>query len=141
MTATIRTTRRHLCLCFLSVASFCIEFRFTAAFLPSHPLFAVTKTLSKRTFSTIVYSNRKNEDEDDEDDEDDMIDVESLGNWRDFRRSLGQSFSSSSSVSEKLPSLSVSTENEALLATQNEELALEYRSGVWAHETSVVRFI
>jgi hypothetical protein len=101
----------------------------------------VTKTLSKRTFSTIVYSNRKNEDEDDEDDEDDMIDVESLGNWRDFRRSLGQSFSSSSSVSEKLPSLSVSTENEALLATQNEELALEYRSGVWAHETSVVRFI
>ncbi|GAX12459.1 hypothetical protein FisN_24Hh033 [Fistulifera solaris] len=66
-----------------------------------------------------------------------MIDVDSLGNWRDFRRSLGQSFSSSSSVPEIRPATSVSTENEAVLATQNEELALEYRNGVWAHETSV----
>ncbi len=141
ITATIRTTRRDLCLCFLSIASFCIEFRFTSAFLPNHPLFAVANTLSKRAFSSQVYNNRRHEDDDDEDNEDDMIDVDSLGNWRDFRRSLGQSFSSSSSVPEIRPATSVSTENEAVLATQNEELALEYRNGVWAHETSVVRFV
>ena len=90
------------------------------------------------------------EEEYDDDDDDDMIDVDSLGDWRAFRRSLAaNSSSSSSSEQERLtvpsqvaaPSRSktVSRENEELLETQSRELADEYRKGVWAHETSVVR--
>lgn len=94
-------------------------------------------------------------DDDDDDDDDEFIDTESLGNWRNFRRSLtmagsataaedGSSLardveSSSSSSSKGTSTVSVSKENEELLAAQNQELHQEFKSGVWAHGTSTVR--
>jgi len=76
--------------------------------------------------------------EEEEDDDDDMIDPDSLGDWRAFRRNLAVS-SSDPKKEEKTPSKrSVSRQNEELLSSQNEELANEYKTGVWAHETSTV---
>jgi hypothetical protein len=61
----------------------------------------------------------------------DEIDVDSLGDWRVFRRNLaGLTTQESGSPG--------CTENEQVLRKQNEALANEYHSGVWAHETSTV---
>lgn len=72
-----------------------------------------------------------------------MIDVESLGNWRDVRRSLGKSFAFESTQEQPFVATelqqAIRSENEAVLQTQNEELAHEYRTGVWAHEIALVR--
>lgn len=61
--------------------------------------------------------------------EDDEIDPDSLGDWRAFRRSLAG----------LTTTVAGCIENERVLRTQNEALADEYRTGVWAHETSTVR--
>lgn len=66
---------------------------------------------------------------DDDEDDDDYIDTEALGDWRDFRRTLVPSGSS----------VKICEENEQVLASQSPELAAEYRTGVWAHETPTVR--
>jgi hypothetical protein len=60
---------------------------------------------------------------------DDEIDVDSLGDWRAFRRNLA------GLTTQESPGC---TENEQVLRKQNEALANEYHSGVWAHETSTV---
>jgi hypothetical protein len=57
------------------------------------------------------------------------IDVDSLGDWRVFRRNLA------GLTTQESPGC---TENERVLRKQNEALANEYHSGVWAHETSTV---
>ena len=79
-------------------------------------------------------------EEEDDDDDDEMIDPDSLGDWRAFRRNLAVS-STDPEKTKKTPSKqSVSRQNEELLKSQNEELAKEYTTGVWAHEVSTVRF-
>ena len=85
-------------------------------------------------------------EDDDDDEDDDEIDLDSLGDWRDFRRSLNLQQeeevgdgSKKEVKTKRLPKL-VSKENEQLLRSQSETLAEEYVSGVWAHETSTVRF-
>lgn len=82
--------------------------------------------------------------DDDEDDDDDYIDTDSLGDWRKFRRSLAllddddndtnSDTASQRERTKRAPVVSVSKENEDLLATQNEELHQEYTQGVWAHK-------
>lgn len=95
-------------------------------------------------------------------DEDDYIDDADLGDWRSFRKTLVDSGLSSETsdegyIGEQTPSSdsgssdidaskgstvdrpkSVSKKNEELLKSQSEELAKEYRDGVWAHEASFV---
>ena len=73
-------------------------------------------------------------DDDDDDDEEELVDEASLGDWRKFRASLISSESSSSASSSKRTKAErVAAQNEALLAQQNQALAQEYRTGVWAH--------
>ena len=94
-------------------------------------------------------SNSAFEDEEEEEEEDDdHIDLEALGDWRAFRKSLTEdSLKTAVTSSEENESFkkttkrrrSVSRENEELLQQQNEELAAEYLEGVWAHETATVR--
>jgi hypothetical protein len=63
-----------------------------------------------------------------------MTDARSVGgDWRAFRRSLTKS-----EQTPKQQRLAVAKQNEKVLESQNESLAAEYRSGVWAHETSTV---
>lgn len=84
--------------------------------------------------------------DEDEEDDDEYIDTDSLGDWRNFRRSLSMLEDSSAVAAEeesstkslKASTKTVSKENEDLLKSQNEELHEEYKSGVWAHETSTV---
>eukprot|EP00591_Stephanopyxis_turris_P002313 CAMPEP_0195508638 /NCGR_PEP_ID=MMETSP0794_2-20130614/1794_1 /TAXON_ID=515487 /ORGANISM="Stephanopyxis turris, Strain CCMP 815" /LENGTH=514 /DNA_ID=CAMNT_0040635647 /DNA_START=51 /DNA_END=1595 /DNA_ORIENTATION=+ len=112
----------------------------------------------KRSFSCLPLSpnSELNESYDDDDDDDDEeIDTSSLGDWRKFRMNLAEtglntndddnddedSSSSPSSTSgessKKQPKRkSVSKLNEQLLESQNEKLAKEYKSEVWAHETA-----
>jgi hypothetical protein len=81
------------------------------------------------------------EDDDDEEDDDEYIDSAALGDWRTFRRNLATSAVSDNndeSTSKKSRKKSVSKGNEELLLSQNEKLAKEYMTGVWAHETSTV---
>ena len=96
--------------------------------------------LSKPSPKIILYAL-----EDDEDDDDEEIDDSNLGDWRKFRATLidgglpSEPSSSSSgdkkttTAKPKVTSKSVASKNEALLEEQNEELAKEYRTGVWAH--------
>ena len=113
--------------------------------------------ISCRTSSSAVLRQRQSplyystfdgdEDEEDEDDDDDdeIIDADSLGDWRTFRRNLASAPTegAASQLEEFGASVpktkSVSKANEKLLRSQNEKLAEEYISGVWAHETSTVR--
>lgn len=112
----------------------------------SLPSFAASQSTSCRhmSSSSSFYEDFESFDngEDDDGDDDYMIDPDSLGDWRDFRRNLAQSVSASNEEGEERrdPSVvSVSKENEAVLSSQNKDLAEEYKSGVWAHETSTVR--
>ena len=91
-------------------------------------------------------------DDDDDDDDDEYDDIQ-LGDWRQFRMNLAETGiktpqdvrkpaedkdeSANSAISEepKRPR-SVSKKNEELLKSQNQQLADEYLSGVWAHEIS-----
>ena len=93
-------------------------------------------TVSSRP-TRLCYSAFSNNDDDEEDDDDDAIDVDSLGDWRDFRRNLAGMTSESSAASTN--NRKGCAENEQVLRTQNEVLANEYKTGVWAHETSTVR--
>ena len=66
--------------------------------------------------------------------DDEEIDDSSLGDWRKFRASLiDGGLPGSTEQKEKPSKKSVAEKNEELLAQQNEKLAEEYRSGVWAH--------
>ena len=58
-----------------------------------------------------------------------------LSDWREFRSKLMATTSGESRPK------SVSKKNEALLKEQNDVLAKEYASGVWAHTTPEVRFL
>lgn len=79
------------------------------------------------------------DDDEDEDDEDDLIDPDSLGDWRNFRRNLAQAMHEEEDAEEPASvRTSVSTENEEVLQSQSRELAEEYKNGVWAHEVSTV---
>ena len=83
------------------------------------------------------------DDEDDDDDEDDEQDLDDsrLGDWRKFRATLidgglpGElsSTSDDQEKAQKKKQKAVPEMNAALLAKQNEKLAEEYRTGVWAH--------
>lgn len=140
--------------------------------------------MASRSGRSFEQNDDEGDSDDDDDDDDELIDVDSLGDWRTFRRNLSQgafstlaasnssfdggdgSNSLSSSIIEtaggintnqtqhsqiQVPSassvnrknnktnISVSPENQEVLETQSKELADEYRRGVWAHETSVVR--
>ena len=97
----------------------------------------------------MAYSKSYDDDcEDEEDDDDDYIDTDSLGDWRNFRRSLamgngddlddGTSISNSSTTALAASNEREVTENEKVLEKQNKELAEEYAS-VWAHQTPTVR--
>jgi len=89
-----------------------------------------------------------NNEDGEEDDDGDYIDTDSLGDWRNFRRSLamgssiddgddddGTSFSNSSTTVMTASSEREVTENEKILEKQNKGLAEEYASA-WAHQTS-----
>jgi hypothetical protein len=78
------------------------------------------------------------DDDDDDEEEDDFIDTESLGDWRTVRRNLAlEQEDGDESPKTKTPK-SVSKENEEILLEQNEDLAEEYITGVWAHEVATV---
>jgi hypothetical protein len=93
------------------------------------------------------------EEEEEEDDDDDLIDADSLGDWRAFRRNLAGSSSSlldnEDDADDKKKDLIAtprrrkmpSKENEEVLWGQNKDLAQEYSTSVWAHETSTVRAV
>jgi len=88
------------------------------------------------------------EDDNDEDNDDDYIDTDSLGDWRNFRRSLalgdkdddeadndGTAIGNASTEAATASKEREMTENERVLEKQNKELAEEYAS-MWAHQTS-----
>lgn len=92
---------------------------------------------------TILGNALSNDEDEDDEDEDDYIDTESLGDWRNFRRSLTIDGEATANESINKPTRNtktstISKENEELLASQNEQLHQEFKSGVWAHETSTV---
>jgi hypothetical protein len=93
-----------------------------------------------------------------DEDEGEYLNADSLGDWRELRRRLqqqqqSQQQSQSPSASKKTrgrasngktsggaaAKISGEDENAALLETQCEELAREYREGAWAHPTPTVR--
>ena len=92
------------------------------------------------------------DDDDDDDDDDEYIDTESLGDWRNFRRSLAitdndddnedvLTMKDDDDLSTTTAALDREvTENEKVLEKQNKGLAEEYAS-VWAHVTATVRTI
>jgi hypothetical protein len=131
---------------------------------------ATCRRREKRFYTRIPNSRRllklfSTFDDNEEDDDDEYIEIDSLGDWRNFRRSLtlgaedeedsiddsstrvslkdsndgsvGKT-SSQSKTRKKATIKSVSEDNEEVLRSQNEELAKEYMTGVWAHETSTV---
>jgi hypothetical protein len=107
--------------------------------------------------------------DEDTDDDDEYLNVDSLGDWRELRRKLLMTMENSDSdgdEEEALPSSSASSttnpsqrsedqgrdaassisgrndfcpDNAALLETQCESLAKEYRDKAWAHPTPTVR--
>jgi len=101
-----------------------------------------------------LYGSSFEDDDEDDDDEDDdeYIDTDSLGDWRNFRRSLAmgtndEDGSTKSVIDDSSTAAATTTtttksnerdvtENEKILGKQNNELAEEYASGVWAHQTS-----
>ncbi|CAB9517539.1 Uncharacterized ACR, COG1678 [Seminavis robusta] len=108
----------------------------------SSPCSTGTTTTRRKLPTSLFYAEADNEEEDDEDDDDEEeLDEASLGDWRKFRASLidgglpGENNNGSTTSSKaKTKKKSVAVQNEALLEQQNEELANEYRTGVWAHK-------
>jgi hypothetical protein len=92
--------------------------------------------------SASFYDRFEEEDDDDDDPDDDVIDPDSLGDWRAFRRNLAMSMNSDDGEHEVGSTVSVRTsvskENEEVLSSQNEALAEEFIQGVWAHTVSTV---
>eukprot|EP00521_Asterionellopsis_glacialis_P006257 CAMPEP_0195281968 /NCGR_PEP_ID=MMETSP0707-20130614/1058_1 /TAXON_ID=33640 /ORGANISM="Asterionellopsis glacialis, Strain CCMP134" /LENGTH=525 /DNA_ID=CAMNT_0040340913 /DNA_START=77 /DNA_END=1654 /DNA_ORIENTATION=- len=123
--------------------------------LPATPTRRRVSFVHPTTTTTLASSYYKDDDEDDDDDEEDEIDLNSLGDWRTFRKNLAstgittpqqQQQQSQQQGGDTSPPpkedveqtrVSVSKENEKLLQSQNKELAQEYMTGVWAHKTSV----
>lgn len=96
----------------------------------------------RRVSPLSLYEDSFQEDDDDDDD-DEYIDTESLGDWRNFRRSLamGDADDNDESSKDSTAASMVSnerevTENEQVLKKQNKELAEEYASGIWAHQVA-----
>jgi hypothetical protein len=147
-------------------------------------------TLKSTRISFPLFSGRflsyESSDSNDEEEEcDEYIDTDSLGDWRNFRRSLSlqledhddddddpihidddNNFTNSTTTPmskedidfdhsngelrssttrqynsrrKNLSVKSVSKDNEEILRSQNKDLAEEYLTGVWAHETAMVR--
>lgn len=94
-------------------------------------------TRSSRQANAWPLYNAFYDEEEEDDEEDDEIDADSLGDWRDFRRNLAGMTSNESKTAVSKSSAG-SAENEQVLRTQNEVLANEYKTGVWAHETPTV---
>lgn len=95
-----------------------------------------------------LYGDSFEEEGDEDDDEDEYIDTDSLGDWRNFRRSLaigtteeddGSSGKKDSTTASMMASNEREiTDNERILENQNHDLAEEYASGVWVHKISTV---
>jgi hypothetical protein len=131
---------------------------------------AAAAAISTRTnlalFSNRFPSDEEKDDNNDEED-DEYITTDSLGDWRNFRRNLSlqlendhdddvddddadgdfkdsednsNSTRQSNSRKKSLSVQSVSKDNEEVLRSQNKNLAEEYLNGVWAHQTSTVRY-
>jgi len=91
----------------------------------------------RRNRSLLYGKSLEDDDDDDDDEDDDYIDTDSLGDWRNFRRSLAMGTNDDEGASDSIISNEREvTENEKVLEKQNKELAEEYASGVWAHQTS-----
>ncbi len=106
--------------------------------------------ISRRT-TMLMGSAFAKDDNDDDDDDDDYIDDSALGDWRTFRSTLvGNGLSSESSTNEKQEEKKESQQegvggkedtadaispNVELLFAQSDQLAEEYLSGAWAHES------
>lgn len=139
---------------FLSISNVVESFTSSPVKSATSPCTSSRANHDGRTQSTFLKNSLFDEEEeevsDDEDDED-FIDTTSLGDWRTFRRNLAlvekeqpqdgtaQELSESSfpKTTTKKPK-SVSKENEEILLQQNEDLAKEYITGVWAHEVYTV---
>lgn len=99
------------------------------------------RSLRRRPYlSSMLLHAAPNDDDDGDEDDDEEGDLDSsLGDWRKFRAALidgglpGEQETTSSNKDSKKERKAVAEKNEALLAKQNEKLAEEYRSGVWAH--------
>lgn len=102
----------------------------------------------RRRQQRFAYGNSYDEDDEDEDDDEDYIDTDSLGDWRNFRRSLAMGDkddddtdndetaigNASTTVATASKERKI-TENERVLKKQNKDLAEEYAS-IWAHQIS-----
>jgi putative transcriptional regulator len=93
--------------------------------------------VSRRESSFQCSSSRYNQEEEDDDDDDEEIDADSLGDWRAFRRNLAGRMTNAADEEPTSVANKISTENEKVLRTQNQVLANEYKTGAWAHETSM----
>lgn len=115
----------------------CLLFPASAAFLTHQ---SPTRTfVSHRESSFQCSSSRYNPEEEEEDDDDnEEIDADSLGDWRAFRRNLAGRMTNAADEEPTSVANKISTENEKVLRTQNQVLANEYKTGAWAHETSMV---
>ena len=85
----------------------------------------------RRTFSSRLVLGLSERDDYDDSYYEEAIDPDSLGDWRDFRRSL--TATSSNSEEKK-----ISRDNLELLKSQNTDLADEFASSVWAHQVATV---
>lgn len=104
----------------------------------------------RRRQQYLLYGSTVENDDDDDDDDDEYIDTDALGDWRNFRRNLAMGTndddddgsSAKKAIGDSSTAVAMTsnerevTENEKVLEKQNKELAEEYASGVWAHQTS-----
>ena len=118
---------------------------------------STTTTVPRLQFTSLRNALFDDDDDDDDDEEeDDFIDSDSLGDWRTFRRNLTfeqdqeqdattsletTTTSSTTQMASTKPPKSVSKANEEILLQQNEKLAAEYLTGVWAHPVATVRMV
>ena len=139
----------------LLLTTLCLVLETTWSF-QSHASSSRRKHLSfhRRTFSTtalkdgIYYNdfedygndNSNNDGKNSNNEEEEYIDTDGLGDWRAFRLNLAESgVASASTTRTKTVPKSISKENEEILRSQSQELADEFSTGVWAHETFTVR--
>ena len=105
-----------------------------------------TSSLLHRRFSftipAVANDDCSNDDDDDDDDDDEYIDTDSLGDWRNFRRSLStiiETDDGNNLIDNKdYRDESCKKTNEEALTKQDKKLAEEYVTGAWAHVTSTV---
>ena len=82
---------------------------------------------------------KKGDDSNKEEDDDEIMDADALGDWRTVRQKLltADKDKASDNANDK-NAASISKQNQQLLASQSKQLAEEYKSYVWAHETATV---